>query len=150
MYQTVIIEGLVVDINAFLVSKSLSPIAVAHLAPQEALLSDTTIMYVVPDMYDLNLDLSTRRKHIVSLNHTKYVSVVYGQSYSELTDNIDIGPWAESKASLDLMEDLMMTLVKKDYSPLKVASVEFVRVDDTAIAHRRFLSSISIGFQEQC
>jgi hypothetical protein len=150
MYQTELVELIKDEINTtFLPSKSLDPTAIESLAPQEVLLGDATILHVVPDMYDLDMNLTTRRKKIESLHSVKYVSVVYGKSYSG-TDETDIGPWAESKVCLDLMEDLMKFLAKLDYDSLKIVSIEFVRVDDTALAHRRFLSSISIGFSEQC
>lgn len=112
-------------------------------------MSDTSHLFVIPDIFELAVDSSLRRNQIVSLTQNPFITVVYSANYVDL-DTIDIGPWAESKVHLDYTEELATFLAKLTYSPLKISSIEIERVNDMMLDKRKFVGSITLGFTRQC
>jgi len=151
MYQTDLVELLVTAITTYNVTNPPpAPVTpVAMIAPLEDIISDKEILTVIPDMFELDISNSSQRRTVVTLASVKYVSIVYGANYVGLDDR-DIGPWAESKGHLDYMEKLGSYLCKLDYSPLKLVSAEVIRVEETLIQKRKFLSTLVFGFSQIC
>lgn len=103
-------------------------------------------IFVIPDIYELNIGDSIKRGRIKAVMQMIYISVSFSKKFVGVDDH-DIAPWAEIKALMDLREDICLHLATQQYSNAELREADINIIDHPEKDNRQFLSFLTMGFQ---
>lgn len=125
------------------------PDAALAFDPLKGLERSTLSVYVIPDNMDFLIGDSNKRKHVIGLKAYKYITVALSKGYVG-QDEVDVGPWAESKELLDDFEDMAVSIIKVQYPGIRIQEAELLRADGESLDNQIFYTALSLGFEDVC
>jgi hypothetical protein len=146
--QTDLLDEVLEKIEAFIVENPLTedpPVKIAF-DPHRKMEDETFRIFVIPDVYEMNIGGSLKRSKVIALHKTIYITVSFSKKFVGIDDD-DIAPWDEVKELMDYREDLCIYLCQQQYTDAELREAELNIIDDPEKNNRQFLSFLTMGFQ---
>jgi hypothetical protein len=146
--QTDLLEEVLEKIEYFIDANPLDPSPPVKVAfdPHRRMEDETFRIFVIPDVYEMNVAGSIKRTRVVALHKTIYITISFSKKFVGVDDD-DIAPWAEIKELMDYREDLCVFLCQQEFTKAELREAELNIIDDPEKNNRQFLSFLTMGFQ---
>jgi hypothetical protein len=146
--QTDLLVAVENHIKSYLTANNVTPSPPVRISfdPHRKMEDDIFRIFVIPDVYEVNIGESIKRTKVLSVMSTIYISVSFSKKFTGV-DDYDIAPWAEIKPLMDLREDICLHLIRQPYVGAELRDAEINIIDDPEKNNRQFLSFLTMGFQ---
>lgn len=135
-------------IKQYIIDEEITPAPPVRIAfdPHRQMEDSVFRIFVIPDIYELNIGDSIRRNRVRSVMQMIYISVSFSKKFVGVDDH-DIAPWAEIKSLMDIREDICLHLAVQQYTNAELTEAEINIIDHPEKDNRQFLSFLTMGFQ---
>lgn len=108
-------------------------------------------LLVVPEMNTYLADETNSRQKVVTLDVTKFITIIVGYTFESQTYQDTVATWEEASFILDVREKIELFLLTQCYQDINllITDVDPQQINEQELDRRNFNAITSFGFNDQ-